>query len=86
MINVLLFQNEVVIKIMDERQRIPAEKLAKIFNPFQTASVIGTSNEKSTGPGLAIIKKIIEAHKGTVSVESEVGKGSVFTFKIPMST
>lgn len=75
--------DQVVTKIIDQGQGIPAEELSKIFHPFQTTSVKATAREKSTGLGLAIVKKIVEAHSGTVSVESEVGKGSVFCFTFP---
>ena len=79
-----LSENEMITSFMDEGQGIPANELSIIFNPFQTTSIKPTSNEKATGLGLAIVKKIIESHKGTVTVESEVGKGSVFTFRIPV--
>jgi len=75
--------DEIVTKIIDQGQGIPAEELSKLFNPFLTTSVKATASEKSTGLGLAIVKKIIEAHHGWVKVESEVGKGSAFWFSIP---
>ena len=74
---------DIVTKIIDQGQGIPAEELSKLFNPYQTTSVKATANEKSTGLGLAIVKKIVEAHRGSVCVESEVGKGSVFCFIFP---
>ena len=79
-----LSENEMITSFVDEGQGIPANELPTVFNPFQTTSIKPTSNEKATGLGLAIVKKIIESHKGTVTVESEVGKGSVFTFRIPV--
>lgn len=79
-----LSDNDLITSFMDEGQGIPANELATVFNPFQTTSIKPTANEKATGLGLAIVKKIIESHNGTVFVESEVGKGSVFTFKIPL--
>ena len=79
-----LSENEMITSFVDEGQGIPANELSIVFNPFQTTSIKPTSNEKATGLGLAIVKKIIESHKGTVTVESEVGKGSVFTFRIPV--
>lgn len=83
-INISLSDHDLVTKIIDEGQGIPDHDLAKIFLPFQTSSVKATQNERSTGLGLAIVRKIIEAHNGGISVESEVGKGSVFTFTIPI--
>ncbi len=79
-------ENWVTTRIIDEGQGIPQDELGTVFNPFQTTSVKATANEKSTGLGLAIVKKIIESHHGTVSVVSEVGKGSVFSFKIPLAS
>lgn len=76
-------ETEIVTKIIDQGQGIPKIELQKLFNPFQTTSVRATDSEKSTGLGLAIVKKIIEAHHGWVKVESEVGKGSVFSFGFP---
>jgi len=76
-------KTEIVTKIIDQGQGIPTNELQKLFNPFQTTSVRATNSEKSTGLGLAIVKKIIEAHHGWVKVESEVGKGSVFSFGFP---
>ena len=76
--------NEMITKIIDEGQGIPPAELEKVFHPYQTTSVKSTGNEKSTGLGLVIVKKIIESHHGSISVESEVGKGSVFTFRLPV--
>lgn len=76
-------ENEIVTRIIDHGQGIPEQEMKKLFAPFQTTSVKPTGNEKSTGLGLAIVKKIIEAHQGKISVESEVGRGSVFSFTLP---
>ena len=78
--------SQIVTKIIDHGQGIPAEELSNLFNPFQTSSVKPTGNEKATGLGLAIVKKIIEAHKGTVKVDSVVGEGSTFSFTLPLKS
>ena len=75
--------NQFVTSVIDEGQGIPESELKSIFNSYQTTSVESTAGEKSTGLGLAIVKKIIEAHDGKIWVESEVGKGSCFTFSLP---
>lgn len=75
---------QIVTKVIDHGLGIPQEELSDIFKPYQTTSVKATANEKSTGLGLAIVKKIVEAHKGTIDIESEVGKGTVVTFKLPL--
>jgi PAS domain S-box-containing protein len=73
----------VITKVSDQGQGIPKNELPHIFKPFQKASIKPTAGEKSTGLGLAIVKKIVEGHKGEIGVESEVGKGSTFFFKLP---
>ena len=73
----------VVTKVIDQGQGIPEDELPHIFKPFQKASIKPTAGEKSTGLGLAIVKKIVEGHQGNIGVESEVGKGSTFFFKLP---
>lgn len=73
-----------VTSVEDSGQGIPESDLPHIFEPFRQASVRPTENEKSTGLGLAIVKKIIDFHKGTITVQSTPGKGSVFTFYLPM--
>ena len=74
----------VVTKVIDQGQGIPKNELPHVFKPFQKASAKPTAGEKSTGLGLAIVKKIVEGHQGIIGVESEVGKGSNFSFKLPL--
>ena len=83
-IHVSIKNNELTTCVIDQGQGIPQEELSKLFKTFKTTSVRSTDNEQSTGLGLAIVKKIIEAHQGTFNVESEVGKGSIFSFSIPI--
>jgi len=74
----------VSVSISDTGAGIPDEELSKLFNEFQPLSVKPTNNEKSTGLGLSIVKKIIDAHKGIIEVLSQVGVGSTFSFKLPL--
>ncbi|MDW8438619.1 MAG: ATP-binding protein, partial [Chloroherpetonaceae bacterium] len=69
-----------VVKIRDDGRGIPKENLKKIFEPFFTTKEVG----QGTGLGLSIVYKIIEQHRGTITVQSEVGKGTEFTIKIPV--
>jgi signal transduction histidine kinase len=78
-------QEEIVISVKDEGQGIPANELDRLFVPFQKLCVKGTAGEQSTGLGLAIVKRIVEGHSGKVSVKSEVGVGSTFSFSLPIS-
>jgi signal transduction histidine kinase len=71
------------LTVADEGQGIPADELATIFRPFQRASPRGTAGEHSTGLGLAIVKRLVDAHRGTLSVESEVGRGTTFSVWLP---
>jgi signal transduction histidine kinase len=76
--------NEAAVTVRDQGLGIPRDELPRIFEPFSRASVRPTGGEKSTGLGLAIVKRIVEAHGGRVSASSEVGKGSEFTFFLPL--
>jgi len=71
------------VSVTDQGQGIPPAERDRLFQPFAKTSVRGTAGESSTGLGLAICRKIIDAHGGTIEVESEVGKGSTFRFTLP---
>jgi PAS domain S-box-containing protein len=75
----------VVVSVRDQGQGIPAEELDKLFKPFGKTTVRSTAGERSTGLGLAICRKIIEGHGGRIWAESEVGKGSIFSFSLPVA-
>jgi signal transduction histidine kinase len=76
-------ENNIVISIADTGIGISKEDLPYIFNDFYTGKD-GQKIEKSSGLGLAITRRIIEAHNGSISVESELGKGSTFTIRLPV--
>lgn len=75
-----LQNDHIVIDIEDNGKGIPPEHLDKLFDPFFTTKPVG----KGTGLGLAISHGIIEKHKGTISVQSKVGHGTVFTISLPV--
>lgn len=62
---------------------IPQEELSHIFEEFYRAENAEQMEKEGTGLGLSIVKQIIETHKDEIWVESEVGKGSKFTFTLP---
>ncbi len=76
--------NTIVTKVIDEGPGIPAEEIPTLFKPFQRTSVPIPKGERSTGLGLAIAKKIVERHEGQIGVTSQVGKGSIFYFTLPL--
>jgi len=67
----------VTVSITDTGEGIPEENLEKIFEP------LFTTKAKGIGLGLALVKTLAEANGGSIEVESEVGKGSIFTVKLP---
>jgi two-component system sensor histidine kinase VicK len=76
---------ELVIEVQDYGMGIPADLLPDIFSPFSKAGRTGLRGEHSTGLGLSIVRQIIEKHNGIVEVDSIVGRGSVFTIKLPIA-
>lgn len=83
-INFVRSEKGLNFEVTDEGQGIPESEIPKLFSEFGRTSVQPTEGEKSTGLGLAIAKKIIEQHGGEISVKSKVGKGSTFSFWIPL--
>ena len=74
--------DQIVIKVRDDGIGIPKEDLPFIFEDFYT-SATDQQAERGSGVGLALTKRILEAHNGTISVESELGKGSIFILRLP---
>jgi signal transduction histidine kinase/pSer/pThr/pTyr-binding forkhead associated (FHA) protein len=67
------------VRVRDNGTGIPPEKLADIFRPF-----VSTKGARGTGLGLAVSRKIMREHGGDIMVQSEVGKGSAFTLRLPL--
>jgi len=66
--------------VKDSGQGIAPAQIERVFERFETGS---EPEQSGLGLGLAIVKEIVELHKGEISVRSEVGKGSTFTFLLP---
>lgn len=77
-------ENMVKVNIRDQGPGISEEDQPKLFGEFQKLSARPTANESSTGLGLSIVKKIIEAHKGEIWVNSTPGDGATFSFTLPL--
>lgn len=76
--------DQVRIEVSDQGAGIPKAEWGKLFQPFQRTSVRPTGGEKSSGLGLSIARKIVEAHAGKIWFESELGKGSKFYVSLPL--
>jgi hypothetical protein len=75
--------HRVIVTVTDQGQGIPVAEQAQLFSEFGKCSVKPTGGEKSHGLGLAICKRIVEAHGGRIWVKSTPGEGSTFGFTLP---
>lgn len=75
---------DIVFSVTDQGPGIPPKDLERIFDRFYRVEAHRSSRTGGRGLGLAIAKQIIEAHGGTIIVKSKVGKGSIFSFTIPI--
>jgi len=76
--------NDMVFSVQDFGIGIRPEEIAGLFRPFRQAASGKGKNKEGIGLGLAITKKLVELHGGTIWVESEWEKGTTFSFKIPL--
>ncbi len=74
----------IIISIKDTGMGIRPNDLKNLFQKFYQVDCSITRKAAGTGLGLSITKKLVEIHKGTISVKSEFGKGSTFSFSIPI--
>ena len=72
------------ISVRDTGVGIPADQLEPVFEEFHQAR--STERNQGAGLGLAITQRLVQAHGGSISVESEVGEGSCFTFSLPFAS
>jgi len=73
------------ISVSDTGTGMPPEVMDKIFKIDDHFSQAGTANEQGAGLGLILVKEMTEKHGGILTIRSEVGRGSVFTFTIPLA-
>lgn len=80
------YADELVIKIIDNGSGIAEEDIPFLFERFYKADKARVRGKTGTGIGLSIVKNIVEAHNGKISVESNLGIGSTFIITLPLST
>jgi len=76
--------HEAILRISDTGDGIPTRDLARVFERFFRVDAARSRSTGGTGLGLAIVKHVVESHGGSVDVESELGRGSVFTVRLPV--
>lgn len=84
LIKVYRQSSTIMTEIHDQEAGIAEEEIPLIFDYFHRTTFSKANNVEGTGLGLAIVKKIVRKHRGEVYVESQVGKGSVFCFSLPI--
>lgn len=81
----VLEDEHIHLKVTDRGAGIPKKDMEKIFNRFYQVDSSTKRKKGGSGLGLAVCKSIVEAHKGSIWVESELGKGSTFHIILPIS-
>jgi len=76
-------QDQIITEISDSGIGIPKEAFSRVFDEFYRASNVPKDIKSGSGLGLSIAKQIVENHKGKISVSSELGKWTKFTFVLP---
>ena len=76
-------EGHVCFSVSDAGPGIAPPDLPRVFEPFWQADA---DRRRGTGLGLSIAKEIVEAHGGSIGVDSELGRGSTFFFTLPCST
>jgi len=77
-------EDDILVSVSDTGRGIRKDDISKLFNRFEQLGRGGDRKTGGTGLGLAISKELIEKHNGTICVESTQGKGSTFTFTLPI--
>jgi signal transduction histidine kinase len=77
-------EDKVFISVTDNGIGIPKDKQQVIFQRFRQVDKSFTRNREGSGIGLSIVKALVEMHKGSISLQSEYGKGSKFTVELPV--
>jgi two-component system phosphate regulon sensor histidine kinase PhoR len=84
-VTTFISENQIAIEIKDEGKGIAESELENIFQPYFRIKEKSSSMVDGTGLGLSIVKHIVEAHNGTIKVESAINKGTTFTIFLPLT-
>jgi len=84
-VNVFCEDNLVKVSVKDNGIGIPKDKQDFIFNRFTQVDSSLSRNREGSGIGLSLVKSLVELHQGRIYLDSELGKGSTFTFEIPIT-
>jgi signal transduction histidine kinase len=77
--------NDAIVSVADEGAGIPPEELARLFQRFTRGRAGPKADVSGLGLGLYIARLMVEAHGGRIGADSEVGKGSTFSFSLPLA-
>jgi len=81
-INLMVFESLVTIEVTDNGPGIDSKEIPRLFERFYRVEKSRNRNDGGSGLGLAIVKHILESHEQSISVRSELGKGSTFSFSL----
>ena len=84
LISTELDDNNLIVRVSDSGKGISKENIVKIFKETEYISTYGTNNEKGIGIGLHLCKALLNKNNGKIWVESEINKGTTFSFSIPL--
>ncbi len=79
-------ESYILIRVSDTGMGITKENMKRLFRVFEKVDPVDSTEREGSGLGLVLAKRLVELHGGDISVESEPGKGSVFTVKLPQGT
>jgi signal transduction histidine kinase len=77
---------DAVLRVLDSGTGIPADALPHVFDRFFRAEPSRSKSVEGVGLGLALAKWIVEKHHGQIEAQSQMGKGSSFTMRIPLTS
>jgi signal transduction histidine kinase len=78
-------QPVIEVQVADQGPGIPESEMSEIFKPFFRGAAAQATQVRGSGLGLSLVREIVEAHGGTISVQSENGTGAIFTVRLPVN-